>query len=391
VIRRLILLGGLLSWHAALAEDQESDYGPEATAEDLLDMWLNPGATTQDQEPASKWEGDASLNLGIGYKENVQFSSFNPRNSTFSMAEVEGFLFNLHPEINEFYVYAFADQHHYFDLKRGEDEQTFTGQAGYKHHHHRFGSVGSEVHLFYIDQFFDAAFSEIELNAIRLKQYEIGGVLTYGRRFGERTTLGAAAGGFRSQLSNSPDDYDRGLKRLDLKYVFDRATVKAELQRGNYDYDSRLRREARGGRLDGSTDIRSDQARITTSWHWDTKKAFYNRLQGTRRQVDDNGGGYYNYNSWQILYRLQHRRGPWTSSLSASYREADYGSRPANIFNLDNEVLYRRVFRSRLRIERAWENWTAFAETSWEDTTSNDPLDTYQQLAALLGIGYTFD
>jgi len=381
----------LLSWHAALAEEQAGDYGPGTTAEDLLDMWLSPEAIVKPQEPAPKWEGSASLNLGFGYKENVQFSAFNPRDSTFSIAEVEGFLFNRHPEINEFYVYTFADQHHYLDLKRGEDEQTFTGQAGYKRHHHRIGSVGSEVHLFYIDQFFDAAFSEIELNAIRLKQYELGGVMTYGRRIGERTTMGAAAGGFRSQLSDSPDDYDRGLTRLDLKYVFDRATVKAELQRGTYDYDSRVRREANGERLDGSTDIRADQARITTSWYWDTEKTLHNRLQGARRQVDDNGGGYYNYNSWQILYRLQNRRGPWTSSLSASFRETNYETRPADIFNLANEILYRRVFRGRLRIERAWEHWTAFAETSWEDTRSNDPLDTYQQLAALLGIGYTFD
>ncbi|MFT5494914.1 MAG: hypothetical protein ACI9TH_000305 [Kiritimatiellia bacterium] len=390
VTRWLTVLGALLTLIGAVAAEDAIEYTADITADALLDMWLLPDAPIP-AEPLPRWGREFRFNAGMGYKENVQFSAFNPRDSAFSLAEVEGYLYTLQPEKHESYVYAFADQRHYFDLDQGADEQSFIGQAAYKRHHDRYGSFGAELQTFYFDQFLDASFSELELNAIRLRQYEFGGLVSYGRPVGKRAKVEVAYGPFRSQLANAPDDYDRHLARLNTEYAFDRSTLKLELQQETFDYDQRARRQADGARLAGRTDIEADQARMTSTWYWDAQKAWHNRLQGTLRQLDDNGGGYYNYDSWQILYRLQHRRGPWTTQIAAQYRESDYDTHPSDLLNLQSSPLYRKAFRSHVRIEHAWENWMAFSETSWEDNDSNDPLDRYEQFTTLLGVGYTFN
>ena len=87
MVTRLACLAFLLAAQVGrVLAQEELDYGPDLTAEELLDSWLGDDVLADMAlEPAGfAGEFDLSVHAGVGYKENVLYSAVFPVDSAFS-------------------------------------------------------------------------------------------------------------------------------------------------------------------------------------------------------------------------------------------------------------------------------------------------------------------
>ena len=382
------LAAGLVAW-AAAAPAEEIDYGADLTAEQLLDSWLAPPELVL--PPPAPWKLDLTARAGGGYKENVLFSAVREQNSAFSLAEVDAFLYRESDSPDQFYLYGFADQRHYFDLDRGDNEHLAVAEASWTRTFREPGAVNLRGTYSFIDQFFDASLSDTETDAIRLFQHDAGLRGHVEKEIAPRLTLRLGGGANRVDVRDLDDDYRRwrGLARLEYS-CGPRGKAGVSLEHDRDDYAERPRRTATGEPLDGNAvAIAAETLTLYAQRNWDADRRWQTRLTLTGRWRDDDGGGYYDDRSWRASLLL---RGPvagcrWEAGLY--YGDTDYDVRPAIYGAVAGPHLYRSVWRTRFRLERDLGlHASLFAEVSHEDNDSNDPLDVYTQTWAVLGAGY---
>lgn len=374
--------------HPSAAESASGlNYGPDVTAEALLDQIL---AEPVRPTPQPAWHANASLYGGFGYKENVLYSALHQQNSPFSSAEFDLFLFHVGGDLQELSLYAFADQRHYFDLDRGENEQSVLAEANWTRRSPAGHAVSLQGMYAYFDQFFDASLSQADIESLRLRQHEYGGRNHLEWAAGGGWFLRAGAELTDVSVVDFDDDYWawEGLAQIEYRLA-ERGEAGIAYTRGEEDYDDRLQRSAAGDRVDGSpVDIATDSLCVYGRWYWDAARRWRTQLKWTAYSRDDDGGGYYDYQSWRSRLSL---RGPWAGFQwegGLYYGETDYDVRPSQFGSEDAPLLYRTRMQAWLRAERALtRHWLGFAEVSWEDNDANDPLDVYRQSWGSAGIG----
>jgi hypothetical protein len=390
---RNALLGGTLTFVFLLlaqAASGQEDFDIDAEAEKILSEILGEPEPLLESItiPKPKWKADLDLRGGAGYKKNVLYSAYNETDSYYSLAEVEAFLFRENEIKTQLYGYAFADQRHYFELDRGDDEQSIVLEADMFHRFTPHSGVELRGNYFYIDQFFDASVSEIESDEIRLKQHDLSAHANYQHWFGKNTRFWLGGGGGEVLLENSDDDYTQweGMSRIEynagkagrygLRYLY-------EIEQ----YHDRLKRTAAGEAIEGETvDVSTNSVRAYGYYDIDRNRFFtlYFHLTGYFRE--DNGGGYYDYDRISGTLGLRAQKGPWRGNLACSYGQSDYPVRPSDYLDPESPTLYRDLLSVWVRPEYTFRNhWFIFSDISWED---NDALDEYSVFSGAIGLGF---
>lgn len=380
----------LLADGLAAFGSEDSVYDPTAPAEEILDALL--------EEPSPRlhtplWRTAFDVRLGFGHAENVYYSPFTKEDSAFSASEGELFVFRQGRSHHYLSLYAFDSHRHHFDLQRDADEHTTIAQAGWEYRDAPVGTCSLRGTYYYFDQFFDASRSDVETDAVRLKQHDAGANSSI--RYPLRPNLTAEVGsGYRYvALEHSDDDYGQweGSASLEGRTL---AGLSLELSYRYRldDYEERVKRTAEGVALAGETvDIDNHELRLQGSWFWDTAHDWKTRLRVTTRVRDDDGGGYYDYNRWQGGVDTSARHGKWRADFSADFTDTNYDKQPSDALDTLSAPLHRQRWDLRLRLEReVGKQWTVFSEISWEDSDANDPLDVYDHFSGVAGVGYAF-
>ena len=384
-----LVLAGVISV-CSMAPAEGTDYGADLTAEQLLDSWMGQPNLLQ-PPPGPKWNLDLGLHAGGGYKENVLFSAFRERDSAFSLAEVDAFLYRESSSPNQFYLYGFADQRHYFDLEEGDDEQMVIAEVSWTRNLSLPGAYNLRGTYSYLDQFFDASISETEGDSLRLFQHEYGIESYLETEILPHLTARLGAGGKQVDLRDLDDDYVRFIALAQARYNrWPRWEAGLTFEHHYDEYDDRPRRAAAGERIDGETvALSTENLTLYAKRYWDAARQWQTHLRLAGRVRNDDGGGYYDYESWRGNLLL---RGPvagcrWEAGLY--YGNTDYDVRPSRFGDVASPHLHRDGWRARLRLERDLGPHTSlYTEVSHEDNDSNDPLDVYSQTWAVLGAGY---
>jgi hypothetical protein len=341
--------------------------------------------------PGPRWHADTTLSAGFGYKENVLYSAVHEQDSAYSMAEADVFLFRQGADDHEAYVYAFADQRHYFELDRGDDEQSVLTEANWTLRNPAGHALTLQARYTFIDQFFDASLSDADIASLRLRQHEFGGGGCAEWALGNGWYLQAGGDACDVHVVDFDDDYRAWEGMLELGYRWHPSgEAGVTYTRGLEDYEDRQHRSATGDRIDGSpVDIETESLCLFGRWYWDAAHRWRTQLKWTAYTRDDNGGGYYDYQSWRSRLSLRGPLGGWRWEGGLYYGNTDYDVRPSRAGIVEAPLLYRNRIELWLRLERPLgEHWLGFAEVSWEDNDANDPLDVYAQTWGCAGVGY---
>lgn len=372
---------------AATADNGGIDYGPDLTADTLLDFWLEEPTLP----PPSAWHADVQVGVGAGYKKNVLYSAVHEQDSALSLAEIDMFVYRDLPSRHELYLYAFADQRHYFELDRGDNDQTAIAEVSWTRRFDARGAVNLRGTYSYIDQFFDASISDRDIDAVRIQQQDYGLSLYADRGLTDR--LLARVGGKRKavDVEDSDDDFRQWEALGQLEYGEGTRWKAGVTYRHDYDdYDERNARTAAGEPIeDEAVTIVTDRLSLYGRWYWDGARKWETRARVTGLVKDDDGGGYYDYQSWRGSLLL---RGPlvgcrWEGGVY--YGKTDYDVRPSRFGDESRPLLFREWWQARFRVDRdLGRGWKVFTELWWEDNDSNDPLDVYTQEWVTLGAAY---
>jgi hypothetical protein len=341
--------------------------------------------------PPRKWDLDASLKAGAGYKENVLYSAYHPSDSLYSLAELDAFLMRRQTSSNQLYFYLFGQQRHFFDIDEAENEQSVVFEGNYLHQFTPTTGLELAGNYFYVDQFFDASISEVESDEFRLVQHDLSLRSAVQQSLGKNWKLWIGGGGGEVMLEDSQDDYTQWNMLGRLEYAPRRYARYGLIYRREYElYSDRIQRTAIGETIPGETvDLTTDSLRLYGFHPIDRqgKLHLFANLTGYLR--DDNGGGYYDYDRWRASLGLRGRHNRWKGDLAISYTDTQYTDRPSVFMEPDSP----RLARDRVSVWAAVEyqfsdHWFAFVEGEWEDNDSNDPIDVYSVTSAALGLGF---
>ena len=389
-VSRLAVFLMLLTMCAVAGASDDLPFDPDASAEEILDALLEAPIPEAESSP---WQTEAELRVGCGYAKNVLFSPFAEESSIFSGSEAEFFALRQGDSQHRLTLYAFGSHRHHFDLDHNNAEYLAVAQGAWEHRNEDKGAYGLRGTYYFVDQFFDASVSDIETDATRLRQHDAGANTFI--RCHVRPYLTAEVGSaYRySALDDSDDDYAQWEASASLE---GKTTSGLTLGLGyRYrldDYDEREKRTERGEILPEETvNVANYEMRLYGYWFWDSTHRWKTKWHVTSRTRDDNGGGYYDYQSWRGTIGTSAKFGRWEADVNAGYTHTEYDTRPSDILNPLSSPLERERWNLWVRVERGLtESWRLFAELNWEDNDANDPLDVYDHLSGVAGLGYAF-
>jgi hypothetical protein len=391
---------GSLGWWAATlllltlipplgAQEEVPELGAEASPEQVLDWILNEPFPAEELEPR-RWDVDLSLQGGAGYKKNVLYSAVNPLDSSFSTLQADLFLVRSGAPEQDVYLYAFADQRHYFELDRADNEYTVFAEVNWGRRA-SLAEVNLKGHYLYIDQFFDASVSNADILSNRLRQHEFG-LDGHVERSLYRDLYLRLEGAVRDvDVLDYPDDYWAWLLGGRFEYRPGPKVAAGILyNHADEDYDERPQRAADGEPSPGTTvHIVDESLGVYARGRWgrDRRWGVDGALTGILRT--DDGGGYYDYRAWRGRLLV---RGPlfgWRWESGVYYGDTDYDVRPSSFGDVTSPRLYRTWYQFRLRFDRQLtRRWGCFVEALTQENRSNNPLDVYDHQWAAAGISF---
>ena len=380
-----------LAWGCAAQE--ASEFGPDVTAEDLLGTWLGEEAVPSIAPPQAAGDFDLLIHAGAGYKKNVLYSAVHPLDSAFSLVDGELYLGRTLPGDREIYLYGYAEQHHYFDLDRSEDDQNATAELAWVAHPGWVDMLRLAGTYYYIDQFFDSSFSDIEVDSVRLREHDAGGNAVLEKRLGAKWTVRVDGGYREAVILDSDDDYSEWSLLAGADYAPDELNLlSAEFEHALEDYHDRPKRDAFGDPLPGGAiDIDDDRLTLKLRRYLDPQRSWQLRLRGSVGARQDDAGGYYDYLGWRGRAQLRYAADPLSVECGVGYTYLDYDERPARIVAPFGDKLYRSWWIAWLRAEYMFRPpWSGFVEILFEDYDSNDPLNVYDHGWAAGGVGVAF-
>jgi len=348
-----------------------------------------PGAS--DLPGLSLWYPSLSLQAGLGYKDNVTLSSYDPQGSGFESLTAEAMLIRLPYDQWQFTALGTFTDTRYFDRSIGVDTEqnaTFSGEftwmpaPGWK--------VVSTLQYLFINQVMDVSASY----AIPIRQQVLGHGITF--KQGVRREAGPwyvdlSLAGSRYLFDEPLDDYwqtgptltvgRRVAKKTELTLTYSALPLA---------YDTRAEASARGVPMPG-TSLRFLPHSLETGWEQtlDEPGRWRAGLRLQFQRNEDNGSGYYDYWHYRAAGHLRYKPQGWDFLMQASLGYYDYDLQ--TVSPTDARRRHHALALVSVRGQRVLSrHWRAFANYDFERSLSNLPLEEYQANVISVGAEYTF-
>ena len=327
---------------------------------------------------APEWNAVCTATAGGGYKDNVFLSPTDPRGAAFASASAELLVLRFSPLGPRFNFFANADARHFFGNGLSHQEYTSFNQAMYERdfNEHFQGSLIAQY--LYQDQLLDVSVSQTNREAVPVLGH------TFSARPGGKMDLPGGnwlaleTHATRQLLQRPLDDYwDAGF-RLSVGHGYgwdSKVTLSYEPFWRPYDNDPA--RTATGTTITNSH-RRSFQQEGRLEWrhNWNEPKTWRTVLGLSGRVNRENGGGYFDYVRWSASGKIQYVAHGWELSAQGRFARYDYDTQIVDATDPTKRI--RTEWSVGLDLERKLAEkivWVTSYE--FEETLSNDPLETY--------------
>lgn len=342
-------------------------------------------------EGFSLWQKAAHLRVGVGYKDNVTLSSFNPQGSAFEILSLDAMLYRLPWNDWQFSLMAVGSDARYFNHDTGIDaEQNAAVSSEFAWFMGRGWKSVSTLQYVFINQVMDV--SATYGTTVRQQVFGHGIIFKegvrrdVGRWWGELSLSGSRYC-FREPL----DDYWQASPRLTLgRYYGSGSEVSVSYQAAPLLYDTREETDLTGTPIPG-TDLRYLTQTADLSWlhFWDTKRRWRSSTRLAFESNQDNGSGYYDYTQYRVVEQLRYRASSWEVSAQASLAYYDFPNQPVSL--TDPTERHRTGLHLTLRGEkRLSKHWSVYAAYDYERSFSNLEVERYQANLGSGGVEFAF-
>lgn len=247
-------------------------------------------------------------------------------------------------------------------------------------------SAGAALEYYYLQQVFDAS----EIVGVRVIIPTVGHTLAF------RPTLGREHGGgwrwevepevSRQWLEDPLDSFlDVGSRVQWVKKLGRGSEWGVAYRFRDRAFDERVIRDSEGEALSGS--LRYTQHEGETFWRavWDEKRRWRTTLRGGYLGSLDNGGGYFDYQRWQVGGQFRYVRDRWEIRAEAKSRWYRY---PVQKASLPDGPLRRRVDVNYL-FRGDWKlggGWRIFGQYEFEMSDENMTAADYRSTGVSAGV-----
>jgi hypothetical protein len=337
------------------------------------------------------WQKSAAIQVGLGYKDNVTLSSFDPQASSFAAASVDAALFRLPWNNWQVSLLAMASDTRYWDRSVGVDtEQTAAVSGEFAWFVGKGWKSVSTLQYVFLNQVMDVSATY----GVSVPQQVFGHALTVKQGVRKEAGLGWAGldlWGTRSWFREPLDDsWQVGPQLILGRYYGHGSELSLSYQIAPLAYDTREQTDARGAPIAG-THLRYLPQTVELVWQhgWGEPRRWRNTLRLSYEANRDNAAGYYDYRMYRVGEQLRYRAGRWEVSGVASVAYYDF---PQQAVGLDDpRARHRTSVHLGLRGERSLsKHWRVYAFYDHERSLSNLEVEQYEANTVSGGIEVAF-
>lgn len=337
------------------------------------------------------WQESARVRVGLGYKDNVTLSSFDPQGSAFEITSAELMLFRLPWNNWQFSLMAVGSDARYFDDSVGVDsEQNAAVSSELAWFLGRDWKSSSTLQYLYINQVMDVSTTY----GVSTRNQVLGHGLTFKEAVRKdfspwwtEVTLSGSRYFFQQPL----DDYYQFGPLLRLgRYYGHGSEISLQYQFTPLDYDTREQTDSSGTPIAGTHLCYSVQS-LELSWQhcWDEQRRWRNHTRVGVEFSEDNGSGYYDYAAWRLAEQLRYRVSKWEASVQASLAYYDFPNQQIEVWNSPQR--HRTSLNLTLRAERELaKHWRVYLACDYEKSFSNLAAEEYDATTFSSGVECAF-
>lgn len=341
---------------------------------------------------AMLWDEQASLSSGLGYKDNVLLSAFNPHGSAFFVNGLDAMVMRVPLDGWQIVGAVVGDDIRYWHNVGAEREDSFIGSLRVERELPAGWQAGLEARGIYEDQVLDITTSQGTPATALVEGFGLTAQPSLRKDLPAGLWLKLEVPVTRWLLAAPmDDDWEFGPVVTAGRDFGKRADVTLSYGAAHQHHDEWVALDMYGRPLSQPLDI--FQQRVELAWHqyWDEQRHWRSSTSLIFTDKQDNGGGYFNYYQYQAVEDLSWQAGGWQLKAGAQIADEEYPVQTSAPHS--SEKLYRTLMNVSLEAERRlFKGLKSYAKLEYQRAFSNEAAgaDEYEATIVSGGLRYEF-
>jgi len=337
------------------------------------------------------WDQQITLSSGLGYKDNVLLSAFNPRSSPFFVNGLDWVVLRL--PLDGWQVEGSIDGNdiRYWRNVGTNSEDLFISSLRIQREWPDGWRAGLEFRGLYEKQVLDISTSEGAPATALVEGYEITAQPSVRKDFKAGLWLQVEMPVTRWQLQAPLDDYwEFGPVVTVGDDIGPRSTVTVSYGASYQAHAQWVVLDAYGRPLPQHLEIFQDRTELAWHQYWDSHRYWRSSTRFVFAYNEDNGGGYFNYDQYQIVQDLRWQTANWQIKGAVQQVYELYPVQGVGILN--GQLLNRNLLDLSLEVERRlFKHLKGFGKVQYQRGHSNYADDAGDYTARTYSCGLRWE
>jgi hypothetical protein len=337
------------------------------------------------------WDEQVSFSSGLGYKNNVLLSAFDPHGSAFVINGLDLMVVRVPLDGWQIVGSVIGDDIRYWHDVGANREDSFIGSLRVERDLPDGWQIGLETRGLYEDQVLDVSTSEATPTSALVEGYGITAQPSLRKDLADglwlKLEVPVTRWLFQSPLDNYWEFGPVATAGCDFGQQAN-ATLSYGASYQNHDEWTTL--AANGVPLPQRLEIFEDRAELAWHQYWDANRHWRSSTRLIFSYQEDNGGGYFNYYQYQAVEDLRWQTDNWNIQGSAQLAYEDYPVQPDEAYS--SQKLYRNLLNLSVEAERRlFKGLKSFAKLEYQRAFSDQGLNAGDYNATTMSGGLRYE
>ncbi|MEK7676130.1 MAG: hypothetical protein AAB676_09900 [Verrucomicrobiota bacterium] len=337
------------------------------------------------------WDKVFNVRVGMGYRDNVLLSHFNPEGSAFVSSRLEALFWRLPVDATEFLFFVSGDDLRYLSGGQVDKEQSLISQAKLTRYLAHGWQGGLSLDYSYQNQVIDVSATEADVAAVQLQGHGLTIRPSLKKSFEKSFYLELEGPATRQYLRQPLDDYWEAGPRLTLGRPYgQRSELALSYGWTRRWYDDRWQSATDGTRIPGTLlEFQSHETELAWRHHWDEKRRWRTVTKLGFELNEDNGSGYFDYTRRWLSQQILYQASSW--ELSGEVKVGRYDFEVQTVGAADSARRSKTDVTFALRGEKSLlSSLKLFAQFEHERSLSNEASYEYTLNTVSGGVDWEF-